>query len=770
MNLEPVELWPVAVVVLIMLVPVTVWAYLGNHIPWRRIAGVVALRLLAFGIALLAILRPFYAWGDKNQERQLLLILVDRSRSMGEVKDHGKDQSRYAALLQHLEEAGPEIKRLVDEDRIDVVFRAFGAEVVEFDPASPLPPTDARTDIGAALRKLHEDFAGKKPLAVLLLTDGADTGGVFNTLDEARRYRAIPCPVNAFAFGNPNTPNNVRAVSVESAVAEPSPVMAKGELTVRTVIDAPGFVGRTVRVKVLTNQEEVKSQDVELENSRGNEIKIKCTAPAKAGEYDLTVKVEDPRRPGEPPPGQVSTARNELSTFLTVAKEGISVLLVDKQREEATKIFDALQDRRIRVNTVWIRSNRPVDPNVGDLFQFAEQQYDVIILGDVTAEQMRAVNPKALEEIEKLVGEKGAGFMMIGGYSSFARRVWKDTPIEKLLPVFLDADGQVELKPDERGLSLKPTDAGLRRFSFLLKQGDRKEDVAVAGEWEKMAGRLDGHTRLGTPKSRATVLATTDDGKTPLLVAMTYGGGESGEGRVLAFGGDTTNLWIQDDETLAMHTRFWKQTVLWLARQEEPEGAVWLRPKDRRLRARTETWFTVGLRKGDFDVPDGEFTVKLFGPGLDKDGVNMPTTLGREGRRGDIDRDKTKKPGVYRLEATGSGKDAEGNKVEGTKEAKFIVYDDDLETTQQAADHAFLKKVARAGNGEFHEGKDLALFLRDLHRQASAETKGQERRWPDWKTDAREPQPPSPFRVLFYLFFVAVLGGEWLLRRRWGMV
>ena len=509
----------------------------------------------------------------------------------------------------------------------------------------------------------------------------------------------------------------------------------------------------------------MRSQDVELENSRGNEIKLKCNAPAKPGEYDVTVKVEDPRRQGEPPPGQVSTARNELSSFLTVAKEGISVLLVDRQREEATKIFDALQDRRIRVNTVWMRSNRPVDPNIGDLFQFADQQYDVIILGDVTAEQLRAVNPKALDEIEKLVGEKGAGFMMIGGYSSFARKVWRGTPIAKLLPVELDDRGQ-----EEKPAKMRPTDAGKR--TFLLRLGDRKEDAADA--WEKLP-ELGGYTRLGSPKNAARVLATvtTEDGKTtdPVLVTMDYGGtGAGGLGRVLAFGGDTTNLWIQDEEKLALHTRFWKQTVLWLARQEEPEGAVWVRPKERRLKARTDTSFTVGLRKGEFDVPDGDFTVKLFGPGLDKDGVKVPTALGRDGRRGDIDRAKTTKPGVYRLEAVGSGKDAEGKEVSGTKDVKFIVYDDDLETTQQAADHPFLKKVARAGNGEFHEGKELPAFLRDQHKQAAAETKGTECRWPDWKTDAHEPQPLSPFRVLFYIIFVAVVGGEWFLRRHWGMV
>ena len=51
MNLDPVWLWPVAVIVFILLVPLTVWAYLGNKVPFRRIAGVVLLRLLAFVLA-----------------------------------------------------------------------------------------------------------------------------------------------------------------------------------------------------------------------------------------------------------------------------------------------------------------------------------------------------------------------------------------------------------------------------------------------------------------------------------------------------------------------------------------------------------------------------------------------------------------------------------------------------------------------------------------------------------------------------------------------
>ncbi len=241
------------VLVPVALVALTVWAYLGTGASARKIGGVLALRLLAFLIALLAILRPSFAFGDKNQERRLLLILLDRSKSMGDVKDHGKDQSRWSALLQNLDEAAPEIKLLAEQEKIDVVFRAFGADVVEFDPANPLPPTDPRTDYGSTLHRIFEDFGGRKPFATFMLSDGADTGGPYNTLDEARRYRALTCPVYTFGYGNPNTPNNVRAISVVGVTAEPSPVMAKGELTVRATIDAPGFVTKLIRVKLLLN-------------------------------------------------------------------------------------------------------------------------------------------------------------------------------------------------------------------------------------------------------------------------------------------------------------------------------------------------------------------------------------------------------------------------------------------------------------------------------------------------------------------------------------
>src|SRR5262249_13644346 len=153
---------------------------------------------------------------------------------------HGKDQSRWSALLQHLDDAQPELQALEKEFSVKVQYRAFGSTVVEFDPANPLAATDSRTDIGGALHQLGLDFARSKPLAAFLLSDGADTGGEFSALKKAGEWNDRSVPVNVFAYGNPNTPTNIRFVAVTHAVAEPSPVPSKGDLTVHATLDAPG--------------------------------------------------------------------------------------------------------------------------------------------------------------------------------------------------------------------------------------------------------------------------------------------------------------------------------------------------------------------------------------------------------------------------------------------------------------------------------------------------------------------------------------------------
>src|SRR5260370_834449 len=182
------------------------------------------------------------------------------------------------------------------------------------------------------------------------------------------------------------------------------------------------------------------AQDETLPLTTGNEIQIKCNAPAKAGEVKVTVKVD-------PLPGEVNPNNNSIDTYVTVTQEGISVLLVDKMRAwEPQMICDALaEESRIRLFPVWLR-------------------------GDA---------------------------------------------------------------PSENGDSLC-------EFKSFMKLTDKKDDPALA--WKGLH-ELEGTTRLGSLKLTSKVVAETEgkdskDHGEPLLVAGSYG-----DGRTLAFGGDTTHRW-----------------------------------------------------------------------------------------------------------------------------------------------------------------------------------------------------------------------------------
>jgi uncharacterized membrane protein len=482
-----------------------------------------------------------------------------------------------------------------------------------------------------------------------------------------------------------------------------------------------------------------------------NRIQLECNAPAKPGEVKLRVQVDDPERKDEAPKGDLFPDNNKIETYITVTKEGVSVLLVDKQRAwEPQMICDALtRDPRIRVTPVWLRGGNLIDANNGDLFQFDRQPYDVIVLGDVTAAQMKAVSPQSLSAIENLVS-RGSGFLMLGGYSSFGNSDWQGTPIDKMLPVDLAASrGQIE-----ENRKMLPTQNGLRRFAYLMRltEGDKPEKA-----WETLP-ELEGISRLSRSKKGIETVLAESDKHEPILIAQNYG-----EGRVLAFAGDTTHRWIVDPQKQQMHGRFWRQMILWLAKQENAEGSVWIKPDTRRLPVRGDLGFSVGVRsRGGVDLADGSYTVEVTGP----DGVKtlVPTARTATDDRGTFV--KTDVPGEYLLSVHGKAKDpSSGETIDGEASAHFIVYAEDVEMRRRAADHDFLKKLANAGGGDFHRVEELRSFLTHLESENLARNKPKLLLRPDWRTTGR-----SSFLTIFFVLFVTTLSLEWLLRRRWGMV
>jgi uncharacterized membrane protein len=749
---------PVGLLLLaLLLTGLTVWTYLGvTGATFRRVTVVLALRLGALLLALLAVMRPALAFRDDLHVPSLLLVAADSSESMT-IQDEFDGQSRWDALRRSLHRAEPALRRLREEHNVNVVLLRFDSEVRDFDPADDAVKADGkRSDYGRMLHTLLERYRGERYLrGLLVLGDGTDNGTRHPPLPLASQWRNLPCPVHTFAFGKPTTNDRQRDIALTNVTTEPSPVPVKGKLTVRATADAPGFENRPVRVRVLIDDKEVPVlvndkeeafQEERLALTAGNELKVVCNAPDRPGEVKVTLKID-------PLDDELIKSNNEISTFATVSKEGLSVLYVDRLRAfEFKQTKMALEgDLRIRLHEVIFRNAAEMPEPGQDLYKFGERFYDAIIIGDVTPGQLRSGGPDAEDTIKRLVETKGVGLMMMGGLKAFAAGGWDRSKLADLLPVEMGPPDQVEGR-----VKVELTEQG--RTHFVLRLADSPRDNEEL--WKGLAP-LEGMSRLGELKKNVNgaVLARAREGGATVLAARPYGAG-----RVVAFAGDTTGRWVRSPRTQQAHARFWRQLVLWLARQEEAEGSAWVKLDARRLAAGGKLGFNVGLRgKGGIDLADARFEAKVVGPNNVETAV--PTAREKEEERGTYW--KTDEPGEYRVVVKAAGKDSDGQPVSGEASARFLVSQDDTEMARRAADPEFLKRLASTGGGRFHsgDGDELPRFLKELASQPLPQARPKANLWPDWRRGSL-----SGFLPGFFLLFVALVSLEWFLRRRWGLV
>jgi uncharacterized membrane protein len=736
----------------LLLAGLTFWTYHGvtNSTP-RRIAIVISLRLLALLLAILTVMRPAVTFRDDLKVPSTLIIVADRSASMT-IKDEVDNKSRWATLQRVLGASREQLDRLRDEHNVTVVLSQFAEEVSEYDPDAK--PDGQRTDFGRMLHTLHERYGGERRMrGLLVLSDGADNGTLYPAFGEAARWRGLGCPVSTLALGQENTSTDQRDIAITTLTPEPSPLPVKGKLTVRATIDAHGFENREVQLHLFLDDKEVKVQAIRLPKSAGNDVEITIDGPATPGEVKVTLRAD-------PLPGEATTSNNEISTCLTVTKEGLSVLVVDRLRPELSDIRRALSgDPRIHLFEAVRQTSSAPPPGQADLFEFEKRAYDVIIIGDVSAERLRTASPKALEKIEELVKDKGVGLLMTGGADSLGRD-WQGTKVADALPVRLDGTQSEELVP------FLP--AGDLQNDYVLRLEPNAKDSEL--RWSRLNDPLNhclvlGFTRLGQPKDGAVILARAKDARNgpPVLVRQTYG-----KGRTAALAVDSTYRWRtlglpKTTDGIELHAKFWKQLVIYLAQQENQGGAVWIRPDTRRLAAGGKVPFSVGLRgKSGIDLPDGQFEVSVVPPGGGPPEV-VPTAKERDTQRGSFW--KTDKPGEYTFVVRGKGKDVDGAEITGEARARFLVYRDDTELLRQAADHDFLRKLATAGGGRFYRADELLKVLKEMERVNPDAGRQKPVYWPDWRRPSL-----GGFLPGLFIAFVIVLGLEWGLRRYWGLV
>ena len=242
---------------------------------------------------------------------------------------------------------------------------------------------------------------------------------------------------------------------------------------------------------------------------------------------------------------------------------------------------------------------------------------------------------------------------------------------------------------------------------------------------------------------------------------------------MLAFAASDTWLWTEPGTdpmnlkaTYDLHSRFWKQLVLWLAHQDEVEGNVYVRPEFRRLVVNGRQNVRLGVRdkRGD-ELPESDIRYQLHDvkEPADKSKAKRAERDPKGGARVSFE---TKLPGEYKITAWGEGKDANGETVTGDASARFVVYPEiSDEMLRPAAQPEFLIALQNAANGTALDTVPrvdlLPKKLEEMKADPPKVSTPKPKPYPDWRRDRQR-----WFLPIVLLFFVAVLGLEWGLRRR----
>lgn len=711
------------------------------------------LRGFALLLLLAGLLRPTLVLTRPLPQPASLVVLFDTSRSM-ELPDVRDSRSRWQSQRELLERIAPQLNELAP--RLDIRIYGYDSQLHPIPLVSgnwqwPTQPAGVQTDIGSSLDEALQRELGRRVAAVILMGDGVQTAydPKVEIYEAGRQLARLGAPLYAVAFGQAADVSESRDIAVES-LPEQYTAFVQNELLIRGIVRVRGFANQTFPAALVIindrGEETLVGPKMISVGPETTQLPVELSfIPQQPGQYKLILRIP-------PQSGELVTTNNFLTSFLTVLEGGIKVLYIygNLAGEQRNLRWSLQSSPDINLRYLFIdprnRSNWPDDRSA--LLQ--SDRYDVILLESVHASAFRQED---LHHLAQSV-EKGSGLMMIGGYHSFGPGGYGQTPLRDVLPVEMDRLEQQDVNPlspirpdvhwmPEEGVTMLPVVP-----HPITRLAGEAENEAV---WRKLP-RLSGVNRLGRLKPTARLLAASAEGE-PLLVA-----GQYGQGRVLAFAGDSTRLWWQFGYQ-AEHKRFWRQVILWLAHREEHQRSdVWIQLPQRRFPPGARIDVTLGARSPTGDPErDVQMTLILKQP----DGTQQTIDLqSHEDHFSAFLRD-LKRPGDYQLEATAR----RGDQVTGTAQLTFQIIEQDVELASVAADPGQLARLAnltRDVGGRLLAAEQLPGVLQELRQRVPEDVLQVQQRWrlADTLADAG----------ILFLAMVALLSTEWFLRKRWGLV
>jgi len=763
------------------IVVLTIYLYWRRQgLPLKLRISLALARLLVLCLLVAALFEPAAVVKETHTTKRRLAVLVDASKSMS-IKDQRKrpgdiaeaatalgllpfsettdanralmeldgKQRRQVASASRLDlaknllskPAGTMLNSLSED--LDISYYAFGNSLRMLSDKqgeaagalAALKAEDQATDTTEALKALSNVDRNAPLSGIVLLTDGLDTSSrrADETLNDLGRY-GIPVYPVPMGITDPDD------VSIRNVIVQ-EVAFSGDKVPVRVHIRSKGYEKRIADVTVLLNGRPMATRSISLKGGLQLEDLFFNVDVHEKGAAQVEVTIE-------PFADEATAENNRTERSIRVVNEKINVLCMEGSARWEYRYLRAMLKRDPRINATFVatRAKAEMARNSTEYIpRFPNKredafQYDLVILGDVDAEFF---SPDEFSRLEELVKERGGSLLMLCG-ARFAPTSYAGTPVERMLPVEFDPNGKWEEVDDNVHPVLTPE--GRSSLVMTLENEQEKNDRV----WTRVAP-LDRVPPLLSAKPGATVLAEISDSsirsdRYPLVSWHRYG-----TGKCMVMG--TDRLWLLRFKTGdKYHWRAWSQAIQFLTLSRlmgehkrirlETDRASYQSGDQIQLYAHVlddaydpvnQAGFEVNVTElGDSEAPARRVTLRpdLSNPGL-YEGYFSPL-----------------RPGRYRMEANSSD-------IELASTTEFQVADINPEMANADMQRERLQKMADLSGGKYLTAMQLHKLPSLLNRELHTTTVRTDRSlWDNgWVVG----------------LLVALLGFEWILRRRYDL-
>jgi len=719
---------------------------------WRR-ATLIGLRAAAAVGALVVFLQPAVELRQVAREPNRIAILVDDSRSMS-LREQPDGPTRIERVRELLAESKSTLDAWAVDHKLDFYTFSETLGATSLQGLASVSANGKATLVRKALDQIRNRYEGRDLAGIVLISDGASTGGFAEDAGEGavRDFlKNLDTRVHTVWAARPG----LKDLAVAKVMADEF-AFVRTVVRIDAVIRTTGLPARQVPVTLSTDGQPLRQKLVDLPGGNQDVTVTFEVTPPRVGRYVYEISIPVVA-------GEAVVENNTRSFVVRVIRDKIRVLQVAGQPSWDVRALRQMLKSNPNVDLISFFILRTQDdislvPNdemslipfpTRELFENQLPSFDLILLQDF--EYMPYGIGDYLENIRSYV-EGGGGLAMLGGAASFSSGGYYGTPVAAALPVELY--GPFDSGPilDTQKFSPVLTEAGaLHPVTSLRYSAD--DNAAV---WKALP-QLEGVNLVAGPKPDATVLANhpklrTKSGKPmPVIVA-----GEYGKGRSLAVTTDTVWRWgfvaaARPGDNGRQYTKFWENAMRWLIQD----------PDLRNLHVDSDATeyvpgapvrVTVRLLGRDYQpLPNGAVSLVVrrgADPARAEQVQTTKLTVGEDGTA--IYELGGLAPGVYRVEghATIAGRQVDASDI-------FLVREGGNELDRPTGDPAALEAIAAGSRGQALGAADT--LPRGLAFDAPRIVRV------DRRTDVELWSRPG-----LLLLVVGLLGLEWLLRQRSG--